>query len=86
MMRHQMLQHHYCNPALTETELSCPQECLGGHIIGSGWTQNSGMELNAVLILASTGSEGPACTISADRRWGNVQLQLGVLEKGMAAF
>lgn len=39
-----------------------------------------------VLMLASTGSEGLASTISADRLWGNVQLQLGIPEKGMTAF
>ena len=39
-----------------------------------------------VLMLASTDSEGLASTISADRLWGDVQLQLGVPEKGIAAF
>lgn len=85
-MRPGMSQHSTWDPALTEMELSYPQAYLEGPILGSAWVQNSGTELNTVLIVASTGSERPACTISADRHWGNVQLQLGVLEKGIAAF
>lgn len=57
-----------------------------GHILGSGWDESNGIELSMVLIPASTGSKGSASTISADRLWGDMQLQLGVPEKGMAAF
>lgn len=57
-----------------------------GHILGKGWVESGGIELSMVLMLASTGSERLASTISVDRLWGDVQLQLGVPEKGIAAF